>query len=206
MIALEDGEIRRLGGERTLRVNTRVMAATGGDLDHAVRESRFRRDLYHRLLVLAFRLPPLRERGDDLEAFARLFLDHFSQKYGRPILGYHAAALDRLLACPWPGNIRELAHTIEAAVLACDGGRISIHHLPPSLAHPGAVPPAPPLQPPNGRYSFYGSPADEKRQIQEALRRCRGNKTQAAAALGMARNTLRLKLRSLGLDGPRPLG
>src|SRR5690606_9162908 len=225
LTALEDGEIRRLGGERTVRVDVRIIAAAGVDLERAVAERRFRRDLYHRLLVLSCRLPALRDRHGDIAFLARHFLDHFAQRYQAPARTFSPAALARLQAHPWPGNIRELAHAIEAAVLVCDSAAIGVAHLPAAitstpaplphapLAHePPAtyafVPPGPdgnerrPLLPlPHGRYSFYGSEDDERRRIEEALRFYRGNKTRAAAALGMARNTLRLKLRHFGLDG-----
>jgi len=226
LTALEDGEIRRLGGERTVRVDVRIIAAAGIDLERAVAERRFRRDLYHRLLVLSCRLPALRDRHGDIAFLAHHFLDHFTQRYQAPARTFSPAALARLQAYSWPGNIRELAHAIEAAVLACDGATIGVAHLPsaitstPSpLAHAATAhepqatyafaPPGqdhdgerrPPLHFPRGRYSFYGSEDDERRRIEEALRFYRGNKTRAAAALGMARNTLRLKLRHFGLDG-----
>ncbi|HEX7091219.1 MAG TPA: sigma-54 dependent transcriptional regulator [Longimicrobiales bacterium] len=239
LTALEDGEIRRLGGERTLRVDVRIIAAAGVDLERAVAERRFRRDLYHRLLVLSYRLPPLRERDGDLEFLARHFLDHFATRYQRPARSFSPAALARMQAYSWPGNIRELAHAVEAAVLACDAASIGVAHLPttltsppPPLDHASAIhehlAPYPALPPgaagtgapaldgvrahrilPRVRYSFYGSADEERRRIEEALRLCRGNKTRAAAALGMARNTLRLKLRHLGLDAhkrPEPAG
>jgi len=205
LTALEDGEVRRLGSERTVRVDARVIAATSVDLDRAVREGSFRRDLYHRLLVLSLRLPALRERSNDLELLAQHFLDPFTTRYGRPNRGFTSAALARLHAYAWPGNVRELAHAIEAAVLACDAGPICVRHLPASITAPAPATLAPePLaltREERGRYSFYGSPAEERRRIEEALRRFRGNKTRAAEALGMARNTLRLKIRALGLNG-----
>src|SRR5690606_34881933 len=120
LTALEDGEIRRLGAERTLRVDVRLIAATGVDLEEAVRRGDFRRDLYHRLLVLSLRLPPLRQREGDIEYLAHHFLGLFRDKYQRRISGFDLAANNLLLAYPWPGNVRELAHAIEAAVLACN--------------------------------------------------------------------------------------
>lgn len=253
LTALEDGEIRRLGAERTQLVDVRIVAATGVNLEESVRRGQFRRDLYHRLLVLSFRLPPLRQREGDIDFLARHFLEAFRRKYQRPITGFEPGALTRLLHYPWPGNVRELAHAVEAAVLACDHPRIRIQHLPATIlappadnggngngngngshgghavaahevatrAYPHAAPPATiragshiaaPANSllagspaPIGRYSFYGDPDDERHHIRETLRRYHGNKTRAAAALGMARNTLRLKLRSLGLEG-EPIG
>jgi two-component system response regulator AtoC len=226
LTALEDGEIRRLGAERTSLVDVRLIAATGVNLEESVRRGHFRRDLYHRLLVLSFRLPPLRQRTGDIEFLAQHFLDLFSRKYQRPVLGFEPGAATRLMTYPWPGNVRELAHAIEAAILACDQPRIRIQHLPHTILAPTAITTATTAAhtiaamamtpqpagaqsaatnststlPPAGRYSFYGDPDDERRHIQDALRRYHGNKTRAAAALGMARNTLRLKIRALGLD------
>lgn len=211
LTALEDGEFRRLGGERAVRVDVRVITATGVDLDRAVSAGRFRRDLLHRLLVLAFHLPPLRERGDDVLLFAHHFLERFARRYTRPVRGFDNSAVSRIAAHPWPGNIRQLAHAIEAAVLACDGTRILARDLPESVLRAPASSgddaadnaPIVPGAATNGRrirYSHFGSPAEERRRIEDALRRWRGNKTRAAADLGMARNTLRNKLREC--DGP----
>ena len=205
LTALEDGEIRRLGGERTIRVDARIISATGVDLLRHVHDNRFRRDLYHRLVVLSFRLPALRERPDDIPLLARHFLSRHARRYDRPIRDFEPAALRRLLDYPWPGNIRELSHAIEAAVIACDDApRIAARHLPDTLTEPPSpLPdPLPPSRP--RRYSFYGSAESERRRILDALRRCHGNKTRAAAFLGMARNTLHAKIRALGLDHPHP--
>lgn len=201
LTALEDGEVRRLGSERTTRVDVRLVAATGADLEDEVRRGRFRRDLYHRLLVLSFHLPPLREREGDIEFLTHHFLDLFRRKYRRPALSLDPATMARLRHHPWPGNVRELAHAIEAATLNCEDTRIRVEHLPRALLDPpapqnGAEPDALP----GARYAFYGAPEEERHRILEALRKCRGNKTRAAALLGMARNTLRLKLRALGLE------
>ena len=206
LTALEDGEIRRVGAERTARVDVRLIAATNANLHHAVHAGDFRPDLYHRLVVLAFRLPPLRERGDDIDLFLHSFLDLFARRHHRPATGFDTAAHVRLRNHPWPGNVRQLANAVEAAVLACDGTRIAPRHLPRILldddvlvATPRATQAAATTS--NGaagdghRYSFYGSTAEELRHIQDVLRRCRGNRTRAAAELGMSRNTLRAKLR-----------
>jgi DNA-binding NtrC family response regulator len=208
LTALEDGQIRRLGAERIHQVDVRIIAATGANLEEAVGRGEFRRDLYHRLLVLSFRLPPLRQRDGDIDFLADHFLGLFNRKYQRSIRGFEPGAAARLQRYSWPGNVRELAHAIEAAVLACDHDRIRISHLPHTiLNHTSAASVnardetnVNDYPPPAGRYSFYGSPEDERDHIQETLLRYHGNKTRAAAALGMARNTLRLKLRTLGLE------
>jgi DNA-binding NtrC family response regulator len=209
LVAIEDREFRRVGGERVVRVDIRVIAATSIDLERAVAEGAFRRDLFHRLMVLSFHLPALRERDADLELFAHQFVERFAARYGRPVRGIDDSALDRLRSETWPGNIRQLANTIEAAVLGCDGPRIAVRHLPHPLLGAGnanvafsahSAPDTPERAVRRFRYSRYGSVQDERRRIEDALRRWRGNKTRAAAELGMARNTLREKLRQLEQD------
>ncbi len=211
LTALEDGEIRRVGAERTVRVNFRTIAATGVDLESAVLAKDFRTDLYHRLHVLRFRLPALRERTDDLPLLCEHYIEYFARRYNRNTLGFEAGTFDRIAAHQWPGNIRELAHAIEAATLTCDDAYIASRHLP---DHIGAVIPphairssidATPLAA-GGRYSFYGPPSQERRRIETVLRDCKGNRTRAAARLGMARNTLRAKLRALAIEVPEPAG
>ena len=249
LTALEDGEIRRLGSERVVRVSPRLIAAAGCDLLDAVRRRAFRRDLYHRLVVLSCTLPPLRDRPGDVDALAACFLEAAARRYALPPRRFDDAALERLRRHAWPGNVRELAHAVEAALLACDGPRILLRHLPPGVrdgaagmaslpvwgegAAPGhvadgsvgrgdvvagsrsdAAGPAgaggpasrnggagPPVRARGGRYSFFGSAHEERRRIAAALEACRGNKTRAAEMLGMARNTLRAKLR----EGDDPL-
>lgn len=214
LTALEEGEFRRLGGERTVRVDLRLVAATSVDLHQAVRLGTFRNDLFHRLMVLVHRLPALRERPGDLDVFVEHLLPRLARKYGRAQPRIEDAALERLRASAWPGNVRQLQHTLEAALLACDGTMIRCRHLPDAILR--ADPPAAtqndstlrgPSQsdtdyarPPVGRYSFFGSVHEEHRVIRETLRRCRGNKTRAAAELGMARNTLRAKLRAMDAE------
>lgn len=203
LTAIEDGEFRRLGGERLVRVDARVIAATAVDLARAVHTGAFRRDLYHRLLVLAFRLPALRERDGDIDVFVHHALSRFAERYERPRVRLRGSALARIRGYAWPGNVRELSHALEAAVLACDADLIEPHHLnfdaaalpaaPYHLERAAETGERPPAR--RHRYSYYGSPAEERQRILEVLQRCDGNKTHAAAELGMARNTLREKLR-----------
>ncbi len=212
--AVEDREFRRVGGDRPVRVELRLIAATSVDLEAAIADGRFRRDLYHRLHVLSFRLPPLRERDHDAERFADWYLARFAADYRRDGLRFDDRAIDWIRRHPWPGNVRQLANAIEAAVLACDGRRIGTHHLPqPPLAAaspataggPGAGTGAWPAGEAGtghtrSRYAHYGDPLDERRRIRDALRRWHGNKTRAARELGMARNTLRARLRAWELE------
>lgn len=207
LTAIEDGEIRRLGAERTRKVDVRIIAATGVDLEEAVYQKRFRRDLYHRLLVLSYHLPPLREREGDIEHLAEHFLQRYRKKYKRPISGFEPGAVHLLREYRWPGNIRELEHAVEAAVLSCDQTQIGVQNLPRNILN------SPPIRYENDaggdaypemrkgqRYSFYGDPEKERARIIEVLKRHRGNRTRTADALGMARNTLRKKMREYGIE------
>ncbi len=120
---LQDGEIRPLGSSETLRVDVRVVAATNRDLKKRVEEGRFREDLYYRLRVVEITLPPLRERSSDIPALAHHFLDETSARMGRSFSGFSNAAMDRLVAYEWPGNIRELANEIERTAALADHGK-----------------------------------------------------------------------------------
>ncbi len=115
--AVEERTVRRVGGIRDRKIDVRILAATNRDLEREAQRERFRRDLYFRLAVILLRLPPLRERGDDVLILAEHFLERFSAKYGKPVQRIDARARDLLLAYPWPGNVRELSHVIERAVL-----------------------------------------------------------------------------------------
>jgi DNA-binding NtrC family response regulator len=200
LTVLEDGQVRRVGAERAVKVDVRVIAATGIDLAAAVRAQRFRSDLYHRLKVLSFRLPPLRERKSDLPLLALHYVQAHGQKYARPRARLTDDALELLQAHDWPGNIRELAHTIEAAVVCSESGEIDSTVLQPLMITTRSPATARVLETPSGRYSFLGTAAEEQTSILEALRFCRGNKTLAARRLGMSRNTLLSKLRRIELD------
>jgi len=183
LTALEDREFRRVGGEQTVRVDCRIIAATGVDLERSVETRRFRRDLYHRLLVLSYRLPALREREGDAELLARASLASCCARYQRYIRDFSPGSLGLIRTHHWPGNIRQLAHAVEAAVLAATGPVIEIHDFPEAVIGRAQQPPA----------------YDEREALLDALRRARGNRTHAARALGIARNTLRARLRTHGI-------
>ena len=193
LTALEDGELRPVGAERVCRFDARLIAATGVDLDTAVQQQRFRADLYHRLCILRFHLPPLRQRRDDIAALSRHFIAIHAQRYQRTIAPLSDGELALLQSHHWPGNVRELAHTLESAVIAADKGRLVLDRL---------ISPARPRFAPEplvhaGRYAFAGSADDERNHIMETLQRCRGNKTLAAKSLGMSRNTLVARLKRI---------
>ncbi len=127
---LEDGSFTRVGGNEELKVNVRLLAATNRDIIQAIRENQFREDLYHRLNVVQFRPPPLRERGQDACLLADHFLHQFCTSLGKPVMTLSKAAASKLLAHHWPGNVRELRNVIERAVILSPGPQVLPSHLP----------------------------------------------------------------------------
>lgn len=208
-MALEEGEIRPLGGEQPLKVDVRFVAATSRNLVREMREGEFRRELFHRLAVLTCHIPPLRERREDVPVLTRRIIRDLARRHGREPVRLSPDGLAYLEARPWPGNVRELAHLLEATIILSDEEDLSAAVLeatgdmagdPDALLQQQPKSPEFPKPPPGARYSFPGSEAEEREVIRAALVRCRGNKSQAARALGMARNTLRHKLRQYDLD------
>ncbi|MEX1182829.1 MAG: sigma 54-interacting transcriptional regulator [Gemmatimonadota bacterium] len=198
LTAIEAGEVRRLGSEGIRRVDARIIAATAVDIEAAAMDGTFRIDLYHRLLVLAFHMPPLRERGGDSLLLARHFVSTYAARHGRRVGDLHPDTIRIIHEHPWPGNIRQLAHAMEAAVLMADGPSLTPRNLPARLL--GRI--APGTDPASGRYSFYGSRGDERAVILAALRAHHGNMTRTARALRMSRNTLRRRILQLDIDPP----
>ncbi|MGQ0814141.1 MAG: sigma-54 interaction domain-containing protein [Gemmatimonadota bacterium] len=199
LTTIEDRLLRKVGGERVVEFNARIIAATAADLQSAVLNGSFRRDLYHRLSVLLFVVPALRERHGDIVQLARMFAEHFAHRYKKPMPNFNADARAMIENWIWPGNVRELAHAIESAGIRCDGNVVEII-VPDQLQIARAMPGTNALFVPKMRYSFAGSAADERRMIDIALAKCAGNKTRAAAQLGMSRNTLLNKLRKLAIS------
>ena len=130
---VQDREYERVGDYVTRQADVRIIAATNLDLEKAVREGRFREDLYYRLNVIQIELPPLRERPDDLVALAERLLVFFGRSCHRAVAGFTDEALGLLRNYRWPGNVRELRNVIERAVILCQGDRIDVHHLPDNL-------------------------------------------------------------------------
>jgi len=203
---LETRTFRRVGGSNDISVDVRVVAATHRDLTKLVAEGRFREDLYFRLNVVPVVVPPLRERTDDIGPLAEHFVARFCRELGRPAARLHPAALERLRAYRWPGNVRELRNVMERVVLLEADDEIRAEHLPPEMSTPAAVGPAGAGDPfPDGVVRPLAE--IEKLAIEHALRVCDGNKTRAATMLGIARQTLRTKLKDYsiaddGEDGP----
>jgi len=193
---LQEREIERVGGTRTIAVDVRVLAATHRDLEQAMRDGTFREDLYYRLNVVTIQIPPLRERREDIPLLLDHFLRKFAEKNKRDVVGLTAAARDALLKYDYPGNIRELENLIERAVLLCRGRVIDLEDLP-AAVRPGERPAGKPE--PQRLPDVLAE--IECQAISSALEQCQGVQTQAAEALGISERVLRYKMRKYGLEG-----
>ncbi|HSQ60376.1 MAG TPA: sigma-54 dependent transcriptional regulator [Acidobacteriota bacterium] len=192
---LDTGEFERLGGTRTIRGDARVLAATNRDLASALREGTFREDLYHRLNVVALRVPPLRERPEDILVLADLYREGFGQAVGRHALRFSDETRGALRAYAWPGNVRQLRNVVERMVVLAAGDILTPDLLPPELAAP-----APAERGLEGLGLHEAELEFRIRHIRDALRRAGGNKTEAARLLGVQRSYLSRVIRELGIE------
>ncbi len=197
LTAIEDGLIRRVGGSREIRVDARVIAASNQPLADLVKAGKFREDLYHRLHLLQVTLPPLRERNGDIVPLARHLLTALAAKHRLGSLSFSAAAEAGLLAHAWPGNIRELAHEIERAVIFAAGPTLDLATLAPP-APSTATSPGPVWRNPAWRLPESGFSVDQviDALVAEALRETDQNVSAAARRLGVTREFLRYRLAS----------
>jgi DNA-binding NtrC family response regulator len=186
---LETGELERVGSSKTTTVDVRILSATNADLRAEAAAGRFREDLLFRLNTVEIRLPPLRNRPEDIGLLAHHFLGRFVQKYGKGLSGFDQAAVKAMERHDWPGNVRELTHAVERAVLMADGDTIRTDHL-------GLAPEAA-----GAAVSLDDMSLDEveKVLIGKALRRFDGNVSKAAEALGLSRGALYRRLEKHGL-------
>lgn len=183
---IETREFERLGGRKTIKLDTRLIALTNVDLAAAVKAGRFREDLFYRLDVIHIRVPPLRERKEDLSKLIQHFLKHYSAKHGRNVERVSAPALAILQSYDYPGNARELANIIERAVIVANGKRLEEHDLPPGLN--AAVSARRQKEKPPSLAELEAS------YIAEVLARTNGNKTECARILGISRKNLYEKI------------
>lgn len=204
---LEEQTFRRLGGVKDIQVDLRIIAATNRDLREAIRDGRFRLDLYYRLNVIQLTIPPLRERRDAILPLARYFLRTFNLKFKRQLEGFSPEAEQALLAHDWPGNVREVRNTVERAMVVEEGSRIRPaslglrRGLPDAAPSPPAPVPASPVAP-----AFEGMSLGDAEQtmLVSALVKTGWNQTRAARLLGVTRDTLRYKMKKFKLKEERP--
>jgi two-component system nitrogen regulation response regulator NtrX len=198
--ALQEQKVEPLGGSSSVPVDVRVIAATNKRLEEEIREGRFREDLFFRLNVIPFRVPPLRERREDIPLLARHFLSEFSVEYGKRPKQFSPEALELLQGLPWPGNVRELRNSIERLVIMGPPDRIEARDVPapmlaPAAAQPAAAPAALPDFP-----SLSSAREDfEKRYIWKKYQECGGNMSRTAEALQVERSHLYRKMKGFGL-------
>jgi DNA-binding NtrC family response regulator len=191
---LEDGKVRPLGSNHEQAVNVRIIAATHRDLEADVRSGRFREDLFYRLETFPLAIPPLRERGDDVELLAARFLALYATRFARPVKGITPRALACLRSYPFPGNVRELSNTIERAVTFCRSDEIDLGDLPerlqfapPAAGKDLAIDPGLALKPGEALPTLEEI---ERRYVRAVLKRAGNNKRRAAEILGIGRRTL----------------
>jgi two-component system response regulator AtoC len=194
--ALQEREIERVGGSAPVPINVRIVAATNRDLMGAVRGNRFREDLFYRLAVVTLRLPPLRERGQDLDLLVEHFVAHYASEHVRPVGEISEDVFDVLRACPWPGNVRQLRNALERAVVMASGTVLLPQHLPLEILQ-AEGPSRDPDSSTDGRLCTLEEM--ERRLIARALRETGNNLSLAAYRLGIHRNTLRRKMAHFGL-------
>ncbi|MEX0585153.1 MAG: sigma-54 dependent transcriptional regulator, partial [Pirellulales bacterium] len=208
--ALQERTIEPVGGAQPVKVDVRMVAATHRNLEQLIADGQFREDLYYRLNVVSVTMPALRERGDDIFELALFFLRRSAERTGKRIIQFDDQAIAALMQHAWPGNVRELENAVERAVVLAEGDRITLDDLPApvcgSLARTANVPTpsrSAILQPRTAalrtRVSPVAGPDDERELLTDALRRCRGNKAEAARLLNMPRSTYHSKLKKHGL-------
>ncbi|MEW6668631.1 MAG: sigma 54-interacting transcriptional regulator [Thermodesulfobacteriota bacterium] len=193
---LQSQRFERLGGEKTLTVNVRVLAATNKDLLQAVKAGRFREDLFYRLNVIPIHLPPLRERRNDIPLLARHFLARFAAEQKKTIDGFTPEAMRILLNYDWPGNVRELENGVEHAVVLAKGLNVEPGDLPSMVLETGHT------HSPESSPRLQTMAEKEKELLWEALEKCGWNKKEAAKRLGISRNTLYQKLKRYRVARP----
>jgi len=193
---LQTQRFERLGGEKTLFINVRFIAATNKDLLQEVKAGRFREDLFYRLHVIPLRLPPLQERPNDIPLLARHFLNLFRREQKKDIKDFGPEAMRAILSYPWPGNVRELENSIEHAVVLAKGDRIEAVDLPPAVIETWSAARKAP------RTKLATMAEREHELLRETLEKCQWNKKEAARHLGISRNTLYQKMKRYGILKP----
>jgi len=194
---LGERTFERVGSNKTLTADVRLVAATNKNLEEQVKAGKFREDLYFRLRVVEIMLPPLRERIADVPLLARSFLKEFAEENSKPVKELAPEAMDLLMAYGWPGNVRELRTAIESAVVLCRGEKVTPRDLPISVRNAAGAPPDPQRALAGGNLTVHEA---EKQLIIRALKESGSNRTLAAKKVGMSRRTLHRKLHEYHLE------
>ena len=190
---LEDHEIRPVGGTQSIKVDLRFISATNKDIENTINEGTFREDLFYRINVITIKLPPLRERKEDIELLVRYFIHKYSKELGKPVNEIDNKALEILKAYHWPGNIRELQNIIERAILIAENGTIKTEHLPEGIKKEG---------------SFIYAAINDKLSIEDYTKafikryQTKFNEQQLSDMLGITRKSLWEKRKKWGLQRP----
>lgn len=191
---LQEREFERIGGNHTIHIDIRIIAATNKALENAVRKGTFREDLYYRLNIFPIYIPPLRERKTDILLLADFFLEKYSEQYDKQIRRIATSAIDMLMRYHWPGNVRELENCIERAVILCNNNVIYSYHLPPTLQTAEKTSTLP------SRSLPYMLLAVERDLIIDALKTAQGNMTKAARLLGTTERIVGLRIKKYGIN------
>ncbi len=190
---LEEKEIERVGDHRPIKVDVRIISATNKDLEALIAQERFREDLYFRINVFPITCPPLRLRIEDIPMIVQGFIRHNNSKSGKMILGLTPEAMEKMTRYDWPGNVRELRNAVEYAFILCSSGGINVQHLPPKIA--GASLDCP--EPPDTKDQIN---QHKKEALIKALKKARGNRSEAARILGVSRVTVWKQIKRFGID------
>jgi transcriptional regulator with PAS, ATPase and Fis domain len=188
---LQEGEFERVGGNKTINVNIRIIAACNRDLQEEVRQGVFREDLYYRLNVVNIKLPPLRDRRDDIPFLVNFFIEKYSQKYHMRVKGISQKAMNLLINYEWTGNVREIENTIESILVINSPEVIDVQHLPQEIRDLKAKPEVIPIK--------IGTPLEEveREMLIQTLRATKGNKRKAAQLLGINVRTIHRKMEEM---------
>ncbi len=198
---LQDGEIRRIGDSKPIKIDVRIIAATVKDLDEAVKAGSFRDDLFYRLNVLPIKLPPLRERKEDIPILVDHFMAKFGESLGKDVISITPEALKILLRYSWPGNVRELENMVERGLVLSETEAIDVENLPPEVHRVDAHSPFSQLE----EYSIKkAAKILETELIKKALRKTRGNHTHASRLLEISHRTLLYKIKDYGIHEEPP--
>ena len=199
---IQEREFQRVGGDETLSVDVRILAATNRDLKAEVKNGKFREDLFYRLNVVTVEVPPLSARHEDIPLLAQYFMERFAARNRKTVKGFTPQAMDLLIKHNWPGNVRELENAVERSVILLAGDYITERELPLSITQTGDGGRREAARPENEGLGLTGSQSletIEKEAILATLSETGGNKSETARRLGINRKTLHLKLKRYGL-------